>query len=61
MTTYVRRKGGDTWHFMSHCSKMPHGAVERKTQASRPRSGELCDECLAKEREQKKRFGFGGR
>ena len=51
---YRRRKDGDTWHWMPNCTKTPRGS-DVVTRETRPHSGELCDECLAKEREQKRK------
>ena len=46
---YRKRKGAqyDTWHFCRNCSQDPKSDYD--SQSSRP-SGELCNECLAKER-----------
>jgi hypothetical protein len=46
---YRRRLRSDVWHFMETCRWWPtvDGYHERDR---RPRSGELCDECLAKTR-----------
>jgi hypothetical protein len=43
---YRRRKGSDTWHFCSNCSNWPGVGYERSR--SKPRSGELCNECKSK-------------
>jgi hypothetical protein len=48
MSTYARRKGSDTWHWCRNCSNFPTVNVERSP--TKPRSGELCNECQAKER-----------
>jgi hypothetical protein len=44
-----RRKGTrDTWHFCKNCSNWPTEDYEEKT--TKPTSGELCDQCLAKQK-----------
>ncbi len=46
---YKRRKGNDTWHWCGNCSNYPKsGDVE--TSPTKPSSGELCNECLAKDK-----------
>lgn len=41
-----KRQGKDTWHFMVSCSNFPKkDFVQRET---KPRTGELCDQCKAK-------------
>lgn len=46
---YRRRKGGyDTWHFCSNCSNWPTASFDE--QATKPTSGEFCNECQSKER-----------
>ena len=43
---YRKRTGSDTWHFCRNCSAWPsNDYAERET---KPSSGELCDQCLAK-------------
>lgn len=44
---YRKIKGSNTWHFCSNCSKWPISSYEEKPE--KPKSGELCDECQAKE------------
>jgi hypothetical protein len=45
-SVYRRRRDSDTWHFCSNCSNWPtSGYVE---QTSKPTTGELDNECLAK-------------
>lgn len=46
MATYRRRKSSDTWHWCRNCSNWPSSDYVEKS--SKPSSGELCDECLAK-------------
>jgi hypothetical protein len=50
---YRRRKDGDTWHWRPNCTKQPHGP-DVVTRTTRPHSGELCNECRAKEKKQKR-------
>jgi len=46
--TYRKRNGTDTWHWCRNCSNWPtKDYVERQT---KPTSGELCNECKAKEK-----------
>jgi hypothetical protein len=52
MLMYKKRNSGDTWHWMRNCSKMPQGR-DVVTRQTRPASGELCNECLAKEKARK--------
>lgn len=42
-----RLKGSDTWHWCSNCSNWPTASFEEKP--GRPSSGDLCNECKAKE------------
>jgi hypothetical protein len=46
--TYRRRRGGDTWHWCRNCSTWPDADFEETT--VKPRVGELCNECKAKEK-----------
>lgn len=48
MPIYRRRKDKDTWHWCSNCSNYPTGS-DVETSYSKPSSGELCNECKAKE------------
>jgi len=41
-----RRKGNDTWHFCRNCSNWPTSNYDDKS--TKPTTGELCNECLAK-------------
>jgi len=53
MTTYRRRKDSDTWHWCTNCTKYPKNPDDVKVTLSgktRPSSGELDNECLAKEK-----------
>lgn len=45
---YRRKKDKDTWHFCRNCSNWPTSNYE--SQQTKPTSGELCDECLAKDK-----------
>ena len=47
MRRYRRRKGHDTWHFCSNCSQWPTHDYDE--QANKPTTGELCNECKAKD------------
>lgn len=44
---YRRGKGHDTWHWCSNCSTWPTDNYEETS--SKPASGELCNECSAKQ------------
>ena len=48
MTTYVKRKGRDTWHWCKNCANYPTGP-DVVTKHSKPTSGELCNQCKAKD------------
>lgn len=53
MTTYRRRKDGDTWHWCTNCSNYPNNSDDvtvTKVGRERPSYGELCNECRAKEK-----------
>jgi hypothetical protein len=45
---YRKHKGSDTWHFCSNCSNWPTSSYD--THPGKPASGELCNECLGKQR-----------
>jgi hypothetical protein len=47
MTTYVKKNGSDTWHWMTNCRNYPTNIGASKQ--SRPH-GDLCNECKAKEK-----------
>ncbi len=47
-STYRKRTGSDTWHFCSNCSNWPTSDYDSKT--SKPSSGELCNECQGKKK-----------
>lgn len=44
---YRRKKGSDTWHWCRNCSNWPTSNYE--SQYTRPTTGELDNECKAKE------------
>ena len=48
MITYRRRKISDTWHWCRNCSNWPTSKYEERY--TKPTSGELCNQCIAKER-----------
>ena len=47
---YRRKKGSDTWHLCRNCSNWPTSDYEEVDRSSRPTSGELDNECEAKEK-----------
>jgi len=44
-----RRTGSDTWHFCTNCTLWPTSDYD--TRSTAPTTGELCNQCLAKERD----------
>lgn len=48
MPEYRRKKGSDTWHWCRNCSNWPKWDYD--SQSSKPTSGELDNECKAKEK-----------
>ena len=52
MAVYKKKKGHDTWHWCTNCSKFPIGS-DVDVSYSKPTSGELCNECKSKEKEGK--------
>jgi len=48
MAQYRKRKDHDTWHWCSNCSNYPTSNYD--THSTKPTSGELCDECQAKQK-----------
>lgn len=50
MTTYVRKKG-DRWHWCKNCTQYPKEENIEDSTSTRP-SFDLCDQCLAKEKEE---------
>ena len=47
--TYRRRKGSDAWHWCKNCSNWPTSNYEERQ--TKPTTGELCNECRAKEKD----------
>ena len=47
---YRKKKGSDTWHWCTNCSKWPISGYDVWIGEGRPPSGELDDECRAKEK-----------
>jgi len=47
---YYKKPSSDTWHWCRNCSKFPNGS-DVVTSRTKPSSGELCNECKAKDRE----------
>ena len=45
---YRKLYGKDAWHWCKNCSNWPTANFEEK--ATKPTSGELCNECRAKEK-----------
>lgn len=55
MTTFIRHKNSDTFHFEPTCPQYPGDdaeVVEYEGSADRPTYGELCNTCLAIEDEE---------
>ena len=50
MTKYRKKKGSDAWHWCANCSNWPKYDYDEREFDKRPTSGELCDQCLAKEK-----------
>jgi len=50
---YRKKKGHDTWHWCTNCSQWPTWDYESWCGDDRPSSGELDNECKAKEKEGK--------
>jgi hypothetical protein len=52
MTIYRKKKTFDSWHFCTNCSRWPTYDYDQKEvpAGQRPSGGELCDECLGKEK-----------
>ena len=46
-TTYRKKKGSDTWHWCRNCSNWPISDYDERD--TKPTSGELDNECKAKE------------
>jgi len=52
MPTYVQGYGSDTWHWCKNCTSYPStiAKTEFHPGKERPRSGELDNQCLSKEK-----------
>lgn len=48
MANYRRKRSSDTWHWCSNCTEYPES--DYLEHPSKPSSGELCDQCKAKEK-----------
>lgn len=46
---YRREQGSDTWHLCKNCSNWPTSGYD--SASSRPTTGELCNECKGKEKD----------
>ena len=49
MTEYRKRKGSDTWHWCTNCRNWPKDWEDYDVRNSRPTTGELDNECKAKD------------
>jgi len=45
---YRKKNGSDTWHWCKNCSNWPTSNYQ--TSSTKPTSGELCDQCKGKEK-----------
>jgi len=45
---YRKRNNSDTWHWCRNCSNWP--TKDFSERAEKPKSGELCDQCKAKDK-----------
>lgn len=45
---YRKRDGKDVWHWCSNCTNWPTSDYDEKS--TKPSSGELCNQCLAKDK-----------
>ncbi len=45
---YRKRNGKDTWHWCRNCQNWP--TTDYKEQPNKPTTGELCNECQAKQK-----------
>lgn len=52
MTQYRKRVGRDTWHWCTNCTNWPTGkvGVDYTVRKTKPASGELDNQCLAKQK-----------
>ena len=51
MTEYRKAQDSDTWHFCKNCSQWPTTGIDVERRYVRPTTGEFCEECKAKARE----------
>jgi hypothetical protein len=50
---YRKRKGHDAWHWCTDCTQWPTSDYDTWCGEGRPSTGELDNQCLAKEKEGK--------
>lgn len=50
MAEYRRKKNSDTWHWCSNCRDYPTEPGTYESSKTKPTSGELDNECRAKEK-----------
>ncbi len=50
--THRKRRDSNIWHWRSNCSKFPRKGYEQVSK--KPKSGEFCKECQAKDKNSKK-------
>jgi len=52
MTIYRKKDDKDRWHFCTNCTNWPQDDYDQKElpAGQRPSDGELCDQCLGKEK-----------
>lgn len=50
---YRKRKDSDTWHWCTNCKDWPNWNYDTWCGEGRPPSGELDNECKAKEKDEK--------
>lgn len=48
MAQYRKSSGSDTWHWCSNCQHYPTSGYT--SSPGKPSSGELCNECLGKQK-----------
>lgn len=46
---YRQKYGSDTWHWCKNCTRYP--TSDYRSTNTKPQSGELCNECKAKDRD----------
>ncbi len=47
---YRKKKDSDTWHWCRNCSNWPTSDYDERYSKPESGSGELCDQCLAKDK-----------